>query len=375
MKNKIILFILFGVLLPSMLYGQEKNTEESIELFPVFVEQIGKYGYIDNTGKVVIKPQFSWAREFSDGLAQVIIRKDGTSHYYYIDKTDKIVIDFNIKHTHTFDFVEGMAIIETSYIENHKLHHIYGFMNRKGEIVIKPQFARVANFSEGLARVSTSRLRSEFKHIYIDKNGNKVIELKRFQQGYDFSEGLACIQIEGEGGFGDYGYINKKGEMVIKPQFVHGSSFSEGLASVCPGPPWKYGYIDKSGKMIIEPQFDRAWPFSEGLAMIRMNGKYGYIDKSGRIVIEPQFVSPGGPSIELGYPCRFSNSRAAVAIKKDGSVKWGYIDKTGKIVIEARFDKAFPFSGELAKVTIYEKWHEYIDKTGKVIWKTPFKKY
>jgi len=364
------------MLFPSILYGQEKNTEESIELFPVFVEQVGKYGYIDNTGRIVIKPEFSWAGEFSDGLAHVIIRKDGTSHYYYIDKTGKIVIDCDIKDTHTFDFVEGMAIIETSYIENNKLDYKYGFMDKKGEIVIKPQFARVSNFSEGLARVSTSTLRSEFKHIYIDKNGNKVIELKRFQQGYDFSEGLACIQIEGEGGiYRHYGYIDKKGETVIEPQFVHGSSFSEGLASVCPGPPWKYGYIDKSGETLIEPQFDRAWPFSEGLAMIEMNGKYGYIDKSGRIVIEPQFVSPGGPDIVLGYPCRFSNSRAAVAIEKDGSIKWGYIDKTGKIVIEPGFDNAFPFSGGLAKVTFYEKWHGYIDKAGKVVWETSFKKY
>lgn len=49
----------------------------------------GKWGYIDATGEVIIKPQFSKAWYFSDGLAMV---KDKQGRVGYIDQTGKYVI-------------------------------------------------------------------------------------------------------------------------------------------------------------------------------------------------------------------------------------------------------------------------------------------
>ena len=44
----------------------------------------------------------------------------------------------------------------------------------------------------------------------------------------------------------------------------------------------KWGYIDKKGKIVIPIQYDDAWPFSDnGLARVKVNGKWGYIDKKG----------------------------------------------------------------------------------------------
>jgi hypothetical protein len=43
----------------------------------------------------------------------------------------------------------------------------------------------------------------------------------------------------------------------------------------------KYGYIDKTGKIVIKPQFDFAESFSEGLAWVSISGKDGYINKTG----------------------------------------------------------------------------------------------
>jgi hypothetical protein len=63
-----------------------------------------------------------------------------------------------------------------------------------------------------------------------------------------------------------------------------------------------YGYIDKSGKMVIKPQFDRAGDFTDGLAEVRVtdrtpgsdilteppqpppNYRDGYIDRTGNYV-------------------------------------------------------------------------------------------
>jgi hypothetical protein len=53
------------------------------------VVQIGnnKWGFVDKTGKLVIQPQFDYASEFSEGLAVVLIG----NKYDYIDKTGKFI--------------------------------------------------------------------------------------------------------------------------------------------------------------------------------------------------------------------------------------------------------------------------------------------
>ena len=56
-------------------------------------------------------------------------------------------------------------------------------------------------------------------------------------------------------------------------------NFSEGLALVKLN--GKYGYIDKQGNEVIPLKYDYANNFLEGLALVRLNGKYGYIDKQG----------------------------------------------------------------------------------------------
>ena len=50
------------------------------------------------------------------------------------------------------------------------------------------------------------------------------------------------------------GYMDMKGDMVIKPEFESGSIFVNGLAPVKIGN--KCGYINKQGKMEIEPDYE-----------------------------------------------------------------------------------------------------------------------
>lgn len=52
-------------------------------------------------------------------------------------------------------------------------------------------------------------------------------------------------------------------------------NFSEGLASVELNGKW--GFIDKTGKEVIPFIYDSVWYFSEGLAAVELNGKWGYI--------------------------------------------------------------------------------------------------
>jgi hypothetical protein len=45
-----------------------------------------------------------------------------------------------------------------------------------------------------------------------------------------------------------------------------------------------WGYINRKGDFVIKPQFQKAEPFYHGLAQVFLNGQEGYIDKSGQFV-------------------------------------------------------------------------------------------
>jgi hypothetical protein len=44
----------------------------------------------------------------------------------------------------------------------------------------------------------------------------------------------------------------------------------------------KWGYINKRGKIVIQPQFDRAMAFSKGKTMVAIGDKWIMIDKRGK---------------------------------------------------------------------------------------------
>lgn len=230
----------------------------------------------------------------------------------------------------------------------------WGYINRKGEVVIQPQFAQARFFSEGLAVACIERERCG----YIDETGKFAIN-PQFQAAFRFSEGLAAVKVEDK-----IGYIDKTGKFVINPQFSSEinsdafSTFSEGLALVKISD--KFGFIDKAGKIVINPQFDSAWPFLDGLAAVSIgepsrlrDEKFGFIDKDGKMVINPQF--------DFALP--FTNG---LAIVKIGS-QYGYVDKDGKMVINPQFVLALPFSDEgLALVAVATNLEVgFIDKSGK----------
>jgi len=122
---------------------------------------------------------------------------------------------------------------------------------------------------------------------------------------------------------GNEGYIDKKGNVVINPQFDYANKFSEGLAAVKIGDKW--GYVDKMGKYVINPQFDRAGDFSEGRAAVMMGDKWGYVNKTGKLVINPQFK----------FADDFLGGWAFVSYESqenENGFRQGYIDKTGASV-------------------------------------------
>ncbi|MBO4434172.1 MAG: WG repeat-containing protein [Bacteroidales bacterium] len=68
------------------------------------------YGYIDSNGKMIIKPQFLEARDFSEGLAAVKVNTDDGPKWGFIDVSGKFVIEPMFQHVPR-DFNDGGAIL------------------------------------------------------------------------------------------------------------------------------------------------------------------------------------------------------------------------------------------------------------------------
>lgn len=380
-KMKLLLNVLFLAIIVCGCSNSNNNVSGETNLFLIQNEN-GDYGYIDNKGNVVIKPEYAYASEFSGGLACVCLRTNSDGKYGYIDTKGKLVI--KPKFDDARGFSEGLACVRIGDSEKGK----YGYINEKGKFVIETQFDYACNFSDGLACVAVGK-----QYGYIDKTGEFVIQPRfkikygysNLEDGYDFSDGCVPVEVKGK-----YGYMNKKGDIVIPPLFDGAGAFSEGLAIVGfgEGEMVENAVIDKTGKIICgKPDFFIMSNISDGLIGVydKKNECYGYIDKTGKMVfkidfeninefnryIENSFThSIKDFGIELGA---FSEGLACAGVAELGDELYGYIDKTGKYVIKPQFDYAGEFIGGLAKVSVtdlesFKSKTGYIDKTGKWIY-------
>ena len=177
----------------------------------------------------------------------------------------------------------------------------------------------------------------------------------QFQSGEDIITDLSrCQQPNGKYGYcDDYGH----GKLVIPAKYDDAYDFHEGLAEVRLG--YKWGFIDKPGKMVIPNIYDDVGPFSEGLAPVYLDNKWGFIDKTGKMVIPNIYDDVRGSNISTSF------YKGLAPVKLDG--KWGFIDKTGKMVIPNIYEYLnYVTLRGLAKVKLNGK-KVTIDKTGKIV--------
>lgn len=289
------------------------------------VQLNGKWGYIDAIGQITIAAQYEDAYSFVNGFARV--RKNG--FWGYINPLGKWIVEPQFDSSS--DFSEGLALVS-------KNGH-YGFVNEQGKIAIPLRFDEAFDFTEGLALVSEAN-----RFYYIDRN-NSPIELPEcdYATSY-FSEGLAVVSKNNA-----YGFVNNKGKWVLNPQYKAANSFSEGLASAMGANKKLYGFVNIKGDFAIPATYDATSYFSKGLAAVSTNGQYGYINPKGEWVIPPQF--------ENAEP--FKSNLAKIQI--DG--KYNFVNIEGKLISPQNYNWVFDFSEGLAAVQINGKYG-YINANG-----------
>lgn len=391
-KTGLLLISVLAIVLMGAFIGSAFAKDgDDFSYFPCPASLDGKkWGYIDKTGKWIIKPRFEEAKPFKDGLA--LVNYGDKSGWGFINEKGESVINFSFEFINinaAYDrFREGLMPVAIRRGKDIKM----GVIDKTGAWVIEPKFEDIDSFKDGVAAAYVIagkreegwwRTRNEgdirklsgirkdgalLKCGFIDKTGAWIIEPRFASCGSYYSkERLASIgdidsiEVLVTGRMPKYGFADMSGNIVIEPQFRFIGDFHEGLARAMiwdaaseGNKEQKWGYIDKTGKFVIEPRFDYANDFCEGLAQVSIGDfKAGYIDKKGKFVIEPKY-SWGSED--------FSNGLALV-------FTIGWIEKLRAWVIEPKYSSdSEGVIDNLAPVfTDGKPGVKYIDKKGKTI--------
>lgn len=242
-------------------------------------------GFKDKAGKVVVPAnKYEACGEFVDGLAYVghIVKPNvmyeggGYKHVQgFIDKTGKLVIPVK------YDVADGMEGGDyKNFSEGLVLTYkngLYGYMDKQQKLVIPHKYEHALDFSDGAAVVLDNGLFGA-----IDKTGKVIVPIKHIYVG-SFSSGLAPIAVENSKGENRYGFINKKGEVVIKPVWMEVYGFSESLAAVRLGNDnaSKWGVINTKGDYVVKPKHDEVLIQAESDEFAFDSGYY----RSGKLFV------------------------------------------------------------------------------------------
>lgn len=283
-------------------YLQDKFSEGLIT-YSIIKDNKRLYGYMDKKGNVVIKPRFSFARSFSDGVA--IVESVG-SRYGIIDHIEL-----------AGNFQEGFAAACEKWGSG------WGLIDTSGKWKIKPEFDDIGDVSEGLCVA-----RSKDKFGYIDINGRWVIP-PSFESAGKFNGGFAHVEKRGK-----WGFIDRTGKIRISPVYNFVMEGFRGNLATCaintnklpntqvhmqsdessdklfvqmraqknfellrPGdflrPNLKFGLIDRIGKWVVEPKYDCIQPYSDGMRLVELDGKFGFLSADGREMVPLKYVDAG----------------------------------------------------------------------------------
>lgn len=158
-----------------------------------------KYGYIDNSGNVVIKPQYDQAYPYADGRAVVV--KD--NEYHIIDHNNEILYTLPNGYSSYSSYKDGFLMIEKD--------GKYSFLSSDYKIC-PLSFDSVENFNDGYALV-INNIENKLVYNFIDKD-YKLIFTNQLE-GYDFVDsfydGYARVGRLIDGTY-YYSYVNSKGE-------------------------------------------------------------------------------------------------------------------------------------------------------------------
>jgi hypothetical protein len=198
----------------------------------------GSYALIDLTGKVLNSYAYPFVGDYGEGI--LAFQKSIDGKWGYMDESGKVLIEPTF--TGTQPFVEGKAIVNVE-------HNHYGLIDRQGKFIIKPQYTSLINLGENryaLGKAQDPKRPYLFqKYAIADSNGH--IYTGFIYNGVShFKDGIASAYND-EMTF----FIDKRGQRLNHLPKVQGSGSLEFDKSLIKGDiDFRIFYFDKKGGLI-----------------------------------------------------------------------------------------------------------------------------
>lgn len=292
------LSILFLVIFCENFYAQKKIICDGFQKNPIGKYIVTNESIIDTLGNIVYESKYGGFNLYSKIITgNLLFEHNKEKNIYRILnlKTKKAITDFEIKSYKVFN--NGYSIIQIDKVtEFNNENKNYFFIDANGQKLCHfPKNAKTlmgisnnGSFKEGLAKIQFHSDLFYGQHWgfgFIDKKGNIVIEPK-YKDAHSFHEGLAAVLSKNDKGIFKWGFINKKNEKIIDFKYTRQpSSFCEGMAIV-ENKNGKKGFINLKGEVIIEPIYDYTTGFYKDFAIVKKDYKtpYELIDKVGKTI-------------------------------------------------------------------------------------------
>ncbi|WNF36744.1 WG repeat-containing protein [Bacillaceae bacterium IKA-2] len=232
-----------------------------------------KWGYINDKGEFQIQPLFEYAYDFqNNGLATV--KMDGL--YGCIDDTGQFVIGPRFETMIDFSEARATVVLEDGF-------HV---IDETGQVLTKKGYNFIRMYQDGRAVFSNKDMHGKFRYGYLNKACEEVIPLQ-YESASDFKDGVAVVKIKE----GKFALIDRYGNGVVIFNYFFVGNYGDNLLSFRCGVKEKYGYLNTRGDIVIKPRFTVATPFENGRAVVidaaNSRNKKGLIDKAGMYIIEP----------------------------------------------------------------------------------------
>lgn len=275
----------------------------------------------ENNWEWFIEPKYEYAGIFIDGFINAIYNKQRIR----ISKSGIEFSDFHIFYRDT------MSCAKT--IDN----KLYGYIDKKGNWVIEPQFQNARSFSDK----KYARAKFNDKWGFIDRTGDWKIT-PQYDTVLWFLKDIAPVQQNNL-----WGFIDENNDFIIPCQFDSINSAFGKNVYVKQNNSW--ALIDYEGNYISK-DIRKKWFLTDSLLGIQENGKYGIKTIANNWIAEPVFDELD----EHFYG-------GLLKVKHNG--KYGYINKYGKIVIEPQYEYTRNFFMPFSQTSTleYEKIHKIID--------------
>lgn len=292
------------------------NTSESSSLYLIHTTVDGKelYGFIDSTGAVVVKPTYTWARNFSSGVAVV----NQNDKYLVINTKGEVLYTTT---NYLNDFHNGLA----SFTDN--TTYKSGYINPQGKVVLKAVYTYAGNFGKD----NTAIVSKSGKYYRINKQGKilKSYSLTNKNYYYNITDDGYAIYTNPKTYLS--GVVDLNGKTILKANYGEVTYLGNGLFGVKKKLAADEGYLvsikpsalfNKSGKQLTSFKYYDLSVYNNNYASYT-DSKYTYlIDTTGNIVSSFPKQEGRGTLTVQGDVVQADIDNTLSYLKLDGTVIW-----------------------------------------------------